>query len=58
MKKLVLVAFALVAFAFSSCEGCGGTAVVENDTVSVDTVVVEDTVDTVEFDTVEVDSVL
>ena len=54
MKKIILVAFAMIAMTFASCGNGKSAEAVENDSTAVDTVVVDSAV----VDSVAVDSIV
>ena len=54
MKKIILVAFAIIAMTFASCGNGKSAEAVENDSTAVDTVVVDSAI----VDSVAVDSIV
>ena len=57
MKKIILVAFAMIAMTFASCGNGKLAESVENDSTAVDTVLVDSTaIDSVAADTIAVDT--
>jgi hypothetical protein len=59
MKKLFLVAFAMIAMTFASCGNGKSAEAVENDSTAVDTVLVDSTaLDSVVADSIAVDTTM